>query len=576
MRNVILSIVLLAAGCAPPPGNVDETSEGITSLTGVDYSFARPSPSSLYSGGYRFVARYYSYDNSGTHGKILFNGEAQSLINAGLDIVSNWEYAADDSLNGYNAGVADAKEANAQAAAAGAPADRPIYFSVDFDATPAQQTPINAYFDGVASVIGLNRTGAYGGYYVIKRLFDANKIKWGWQTYAWSGGQWDSRAQLRQVLNGISAGGSSNCCDKDTSQADDFGQWGHAKPWGAQYVSQSWPLASSSMKMIAGQTVAASITLRNDGSKTWDSNTKLGTTQPRDRASAFADSSWLSPSRADHVTGTVGPNGTFKFQFNFHAPAKAGTYHEFFNLVQEGVAWFSDPGQGGPADDNIEAWIEVVLPNYSGQFSAQSFPAATKAPVMIGTGQSVMGWIDVKNTGAQPWKAGVTKLAPTPRDKPSPLDGAGWLSPTRVSTVAADVAPGAVGHFLVELNGNAVGDYTQTFALVEEGVTWFSDAANGGGPPDDFMKVHVIVTDQPQEPPAGDDAGAVADLGTDPGTPGDNGNGDTGGVGSGGDGTMPTQPASGCSFGGAAQTGAPALLLLALALLPLVRRRSRT
>ena len=130
-------------------------------------------------------------------------------------------------------------------------------------------------------------------------------------------------------------------------------------PYAAQYVSQSWPLASTPMQMVAGETVAASITLKNTGSKTWDSNTKLGTTQPRDRTSPFADGTWLAPNRATHVTGTVPPGGTFKFSFNFHAPAKAGTYHEYFDLVQEGVAWFSDPGQGGPPDNQIEAQIIV-------------------------------------------------------------------------------------------------------------------------------------------------------------------------------------------------------------------------
>ncbi|MGZ3428151.1 MAG: hypothetical protein ACXVCV_15960, partial [Polyangia bacterium] len=37
-----------------------------------------------------------------------------------------------------------------------------------------------------------------------------------------------------------------------------------------------------------------------------------------------------------------------------------GQYHEFFGVVQEGVAWFSDAGQGGPADNDIEAWINLV------------------------------------------------------------------------------------------------------------------------------------------------------------------------------------------------------------------------
>ena len=96
------------------------------------------------------------------------------------------------------------------------PGDRPIYFSVDFDATPQQgRAAIDAYFDGVASVLGRARTGAYGGYYVIKRLFDDGKITWGWQTYAWSGGQWDPRAQLRQTQNGVTVAGSS--CDIDVA-----------------------------------------------------------------------------------------------------------------------------------------------------------------------------------------------------------------------------------------------------------------------------------------------------------------------------------------------------------------------
>jgi hypothetical protein len=104
------------------------------------------------------------------------------------------------------------------------PGDRPIYFSVDFDATPGQQAAIDSYFDGVASVLGVDRVGAYGGYYVIQRLLDHSKIRWGWQTYAWSGGQWDARAQLRQIQNGVTVAGAD--CDIDQAMAADFGQWG--------------------------------------------------------------------------------------------------------------------------------------------------------------------------------------------------------------------------------------------------------------------------------------------------------------------------------------------------------------
>ncbi len=224
MRTLSYAVVMAACGALGCGGMVEvaENSEALAARKGVDYAWGRPSPQTLASGGYTFAARYLSWD---TTGKNLSASEAKALIAAGVDVVSTWEYSASAALNGYNQGVNDAKEAQKQALACGAPAGRPIYFSVDFDVSAGQQAAINAYFDGIASVIGASRAGAYGGYYVIKRLFDAGKIQWGWQTYAWSGGQWDSRAQMRQVQNGVTIGGVD--CDIDTANADDFGQWGH-------------------------------------------------------------------------------------------------------------------------------------------------------------------------------------------------------------------------------------------------------------------------------------------------------------------------------------------------------------
>ena len=132
-----------------------------------------------------------------------------------------------------------------------------------------------------------------------------------------------------------------------------------AIPYGASYVAQSFPLASTALKMKAGQVIPSFIELKNTGTNAWDSKTKIGTTGPRDRASAFADATWESPSRASAVTGTVAPGATYKFQFDLRAPSKPGTYDEFFGVVQEGVAWFGDPGEGGPVDQNIEVKIEV-------------------------------------------------------------------------------------------------------------------------------------------------------------------------------------------------------------------------
>ena len=224
--GVFLSAALLAAcTTSEPQTDVDVTSDALSAhQRGVDYSFSRPSLAGLHAEGYTFVQRYFSFDEPDTHGKILFPREAKRILSHGLAIISGWEYGSQDALGGYDQGVADAKEAEKQASDVGAPPDRPIYFAVDFDATPGQQDVINRYLDGAASVIGRGRVGIYGGYYPVKRALDAGKATWAWQTYAWSGGQWDDRAQLRQTENGITAGGDP-ACDLDGAEAIDFGQW---------------------------------------------------------------------------------------------------------------------------------------------------------------------------------------------------------------------------------------------------------------------------------------------------------------------------------------------------------------
>lgn len=220
--------LLTLAGCsagAPIEESANDATQGLGVQQGVDYSWARPSPAGLRAAGYTFAARYLS---GGQSGKNISHGEADALIAAGVDVVLVWEQGATDALGGYGRGQSDAQQAAFEAAAAGMPDDRPIYFAVDFDAQPNQQGALDAYFDGVASVIGRDRTGAYGGLGVIQRSFDDGRIAWGWQTYAWSYGHWDPRAQVRQTHNGVDVAGGQ--CDLDVAMVADFGQWGNANP----------------------------------------------------------------------------------------------------------------------------------------------------------------------------------------------------------------------------------------------------------------------------------------------------------------------------------------------------------
>ena len=189
---------------------------------GLDYAWATISPAAHKAVGSSFACRYLSHDPT----KDLSPAEAQTLHSGGIDVVVVWETAATRALGGNAAGKQDAWDAVAAATRCGMPTGRPIYFAVDFDETPAQAPTVADYFRGVNSVLGVTRTGAYGGFWSVKRLFDAGLIHYGWQTYAWSGGNLDKRAQLYQFSNGHRVAGVG--VDYNHALAADFGQWSYA------------------------------------------------------------------------------------------------------------------------------------------------------------------------------------------------------------------------------------------------------------------------------------------------------------------------------------------------------------
>lgn len=188
-------------------------------MFGLDY-VTGPPIADLKAAGVTFVCRYLSFENDQTRVKILNPVEAKTLSDAGIAIVSLYEWYANRPLEGFASGVQDAHIAQSQHTACGGPVDRPLYFAVDIDVDGSQ---VVEYFRGAASIIGLHRVGVYGSYRVTKYLFDNNLITWGWQTYAWSDGAWEPRAHIQQYQNGMNIAGHS--VDFDRSIKSDFGQW---------------------------------------------------------------------------------------------------------------------------------------------------------------------------------------------------------------------------------------------------------------------------------------------------------------------------------------------------------------
>jgi hypothetical protein len=204
----------------------------------IDYSVLRPSAGVLKAAGVTAAGRYIGWDSVPGHasiGKNISREEAGELRSLGIAVFLAFEYAADAPARGAAQGTADGHLAIRQLADLGAPAGMGVYYAADWDVpdyaphlpdTPgnalAKLGPVGHYFQAIHAVKPAHQIGGYGGYYVIKRLFDANLITLGWQTIAWSGGQRDHRAQLYQT--GATALGGADVNVHEGAAAD-FGQW---------------------------------------------------------------------------------------------------------------------------------------------------------------------------------------------------------------------------------------------------------------------------------------------------------------------------------------------------------------
>jgi hypothetical protein len=182
-------------------------------IKGIDVAWAKPSIAQIKGVGAQFVARYFSHDPN----KNLTASQVTAYKAANIGSVVVWETTAGRALAGRAAGITDAKAAEAQRKAVGLPDDMVIHFAVDLDTTWAK---VQAYFDGIISVIGLARTGCYGGVKVITGAY-GHGIRFLWQTVAWSGGVWSVHATIQQ-RGGTVLGGSA---DLDYATVTDYGQY---------------------------------------------------------------------------------------------------------------------------------------------------------------------------------------------------------------------------------------------------------------------------------------------------------------------------------------------------------------
>jgi hypothetical protein len=189
-------------------------------LEGVDFSFDRMSAATAAKNGLSFVGRYLS--TTGVK-KNLTASEKDDFLTNGLGLFVVFEEGAGQALKGNDQGSADAKVADDQLNKLGLRGS-PVYFAVDIDVTPGQLPQVQDYFDGVASIIPVERIGIYGGIRVISFALDNNMATYGWQTVSWSKGKVEPRAHLLQYQIDTIVAGVHVDRDRTLNSDTDFGQ----------------------------------------------------------------------------------------------------------------------------------------------------------------------------------------------------------------------------------------------------------------------------------------------------------------------------------------------------------------
>jgi NTE family protein len=139
----------------------------------------------------------------------------------------------------------------------------------------------------------------------------------------------------------LGAGLPAGATDWDDPALWSFGTeahpWGKEPADGAGFVSQSVPLS-----LPAGATAAVSVTMRNEGSTTWDpaAGYRLGSQEPQD------NTAWGTSRVA--LGNPVHPGDTATFAFTITTPTIPGTALFCWRMLQEGVRWFGDTSTAVP------------------------------------------------------------------------------------------------------------------------------------------------------------------------------------------------------------------------------------
>lgn len=240
-------------------------------------------------------------------------------------------------------------------------------------------------------------------------------------------------------------------------------------------------------QLAPGQRYYLTMVVKNNGNVNWrrdgENPVLLATHSPQDRSSPFCDSTWQNASSCNRVgvlnENLVGPGQYGSFSFYITAPTAPGNYNEVYTQVMAGVSWMNGASTSFP--------MTVQPPNYSAVVVGQNTynDSSKQSGVDINhivPGRRYFVSVQIKNTGNIPWYrdgAHPMRLATSAaQNRMSEFcDNATWEAcnrPTRLTQ--ASVGPGQVGTFEFWISSPRPGIFTEIFAPIMEGKSWYGNA----------------------------------------------------------------------------------------------------
>lgn len=258
------------------------------------------------------------------------------------------------------------------------------------------------------------------------------------------------------VMNpdGSGKGNISNTNSNDYTAA--WSPFLNLSPWAVQWGSHNTPAS-----LAANQPVSVSVTITNMSTMVWPS----GGANP-----VYLSYHWYDQSGQVVVWDglrTVLPNDIVNPQSvtltaNLKAPSSAGNYTLKWDIVQEGVTWFSFNGA-----TTLDVPVTVTAPVYNVQWGSHN------TPISLTGKQQVNVSVTVTNTGTLTW--------PSSGANPVYLSYHWLNSSGQVSvwdglrtSLPGNLATGQSATLTASLKApSSAGNYTLIWDIVQEGVTWF-------------------------------------------------------------------------------------------------------